>query len=364
MFYSCRPILGFLAASILSLVAGAAATADAPGTSSGSLTADSVVAHVGSLSIPYSELQADTETKLAQMQRQYDAQLRQLTLNNSRAQEEYQESELNKIVDNRVLALEAAARKTTSEALLNTIKTPPISDADLHSFYDSQKAQIGQPFESVEGQLKQYMQNQAAARSTREYFDSLRAKYRASLRWEPRREEVAAVGPQRGPADAKVTIVEFSDFQCPFCGRLAPVLSQVLQAYPTQVRLVYRNMPLSSLHPEAAKAAEAAVCAENQGKFWEMHDLLFKEQNSLSVDALKEKAKRLGLDTTQFNDCLDSGKSRDAVNADAQAGTQLGLASTPSSFVNGRFVNGAISFDQWRAIINDELGKAALTARR
>jgi protein-disulfide isomerase len=95
-----------------------------------------------------------------------------------------------------------------------------------------------------------------------------------------------------------------------------------------------------------------------------MHDLMFKEQNSLSVDALKEKAKRLGLETQQFNDCLDSGKSRDAVSADVEAGAQLGLASTPSSFVNGRFVNGAVGFDQWTAIINDELDKAALTARR
>jgi protein-disulfide isomerase len=330
----------------------------------GAEIADSVVAHVGGLTIPYSELQASTEVKLTQMRRQYDSQLRQLTLSNARAQEDYQRTELNRIVDNRVLALEAAAKKTSQDTLLGAAKAPEISDADVHAFYDSQRVQIGQPFETVETQIRQFLQSQTAERSKRQYLDSLRAKYRASIQMEPRREQIPDVGPQRGPVDAKVTIVEFSDFQCPFCGRLAPVLKQVLAAYPTQVRLVYRNMPLSSLHPDAAKAAEAAVCAESQGKFWEMHDLLFAEQNSLSVDALKEKAKRIGLDTKQFDGCLDSGKSRDAVNADAEAGADLGLAATPSSFVNGRFVNGAATFERWSAIINDELGRGALKARQ
>jgi protein-disulfide isomerase len=236
--------------------------------------------------------------------------------------------------------------------------------ADVRAFYDSQRIQIGQPFEVVEAQLRQYLQNQAIERTKREYLDSLRGKYHATVQLEPQREQIAAVGPERGPADARVTIVEFSDFQCPFCGRLAPILKQVLQAYPTQVRLVYRNMPLSSLHPDAAKAAEASVCAASQGKFWEMHDLLFAEQNSLSVDALKEKARRVGLDTQQFNDCLDSGKAREAVNSDAQAGAELGLAATPSSFVNGRFISGAATFEHWAAVINDELSRVALTARR
>lgn len=329
------------------------------------LAADAVVAQVGGHTIPYSELQASTEAKLGQMQRQYDTQLRQLTLSNARTREDYERTELNRIVDNRVLALEAAAKKTSQDALLKSIKVPDVSDAEAHAFYDSQHTQIGQPFETVKPQISQFLQNQAAERAKREYLDSLRAKYRASVQWEPKREQILEdVGPRRGSADARVTIVEFSDFQCPYCGRLAPILKQVLAAYPTQVRLVYRNMPLTSLHPDAAKAAEAAVCAESQGKFWEMHDLLFAEQNSLSVDALKEKAKRLGLDSAQFDSCLDSGKSRDAVNTDAEAGAELGLAATPSSFVNGRFINGAATFERWKAIINDELGRVALTARQ
>jgi protein-disulfide isomerase len=365
MRHSCKRLVPSLLVGLsLSLVSRTGSTADTSPLPTGSLTVDSVVARIGGLTIPYSELQASTEVKLAQMQRQYDSQLRQLTLSNFRAQEEYQRTELNKLVDNRVLALEAAAKKTSQDALLNTAKAPEVSDADVHSFYEPQRIQIGQPFETAEPQIRLYLQKQAAERSKRQYLDSLRAKYRASIQLEPKREEIPAVGPQRGPLDAKVTIVEFSDFQCPFCGRLAPILKQVLAAYPTQVRLVYRNMPLSSLHPDALNAAEAAVCAESQGKFWEMHDLLFAEQNSLSIDALKEKAKRVGLDTKQFDACLDSGNSRDAVNADAEAGAELGLAATPSSFVNGRFVNGAATFERWSAIINDELHRVALTARQ
>jgi protein-disulfide isomerase len=172
------------------------------------------------------------------------------------------------------------------------------------------------------------------------------------------------VGPERGPHDAVVTIVEFSDFECPFCGRFTPVLQRVLAAYPTQVRLIFRNFPLRSVHQNAEKAAEAAACAAVQGKFWEMHDVLFAEQNSLSLGALKEKAKRIGLDTQAFDDCLDSGEGTRAVDQDGEAGVELGLSSTPTSFINGRYVNAALSFEELSALIDDELQRAAAPRAR
>jgi len=137
------------------------------------------------------------------------------------------------------------------------------------------------------------------------------------------------------------------------------VLQRVLAAYPTQVRLIFRNFPLQSIHHDAEKAAEAAACAGVQGKFWEMHDLLFAEQNSLSVGALKEKSKRIGLDTQAFDKCLDGGEEAKAVSADGEAGVDLGLSSTPTSFVNGRYVNAALSFEELSALIDDELQRAA-----
>lgn len=202
---------------------------------------------------------------------------------------------------------------------------------------------------------KRYLQDRATEEAKRRYFDSLRAKYGASVTMAPLREPVEASGPQRGPPDAPVTIVEFSDFQCPYCGRFTPVLRQVLAAYPTKVRLVYRYFPLSTIHPEAQKAAEAAACASNQGKFWEMHDTLFAEQGDLGVIALKEKGKRLGLDAALFDQCLDGGMASPVVAADVDAGAKLGIGATPTSFVNGRFVDGAVTFEQMTALIDDEL---------
>jgi protein-disulfide isomerase len=317
------------------------------------------VAQVGGTAIPYSTLQSVTQDKLAQLQHQYDMQFQQLALGTARAKEDYLETELQNLVNKRALKLEASARKTTDTALLSAVKAAAISDADVLAFYDSQKSQIGQPFDAASPQIRQFLQRQAEEEAQLQYFQTLRTKYKVETSWEPMREQVEANGPQRGSADAVVTIVEFSDFQCPFCGRLAPVLKQVLKAYPSQVRVIFRNLPLRAIHPDAEKAAEAGVCAKLQGKFWEMHDVMYSEQNSLSVDALKEKARRLNLDSKQFEECLNSGQGLAAVKADEDAAFKLGLAATPSSFINGRFVNGAEPFHQWKALIDDEMRRTA-----
>jgi protein-disulfide isomerase len=304
------------------------------------------------------DLQARTAAKVNAEQHEYELRLRQLNLSHERTRRDYEEHELGALVDERVLALEAKSRKTAPEALLAAAKAPETTDAEIHSFYEAQKTQINQPFERVAVQIKTYLQKNAGEAARREYLDALRAKYRVRMALEPLRARVAPAGPERGPAEAPVTIVEFSDFQCPFCGRFEPVVAHVLAAYPKQVRLVYRNFPLTTLHPEAQQAAEAAQCARDQGKFWEMHDLLFAEQTSLSVDALKEKARRIGLDTQVFDDCLDSGKSRDAINADRHDGDELGITGTPASFINGRFTSGAVTESELKNVIEDELRRA------
>ena len=158
--------------------------------------------------------------------------------------------------------------------------------------------------------------------------------------------------PTLGSSNAPVTIVEFTDYQCPFCGRA------YLQTYPVikssyidtgKVLYVAKDFPLTSIHPQAQKAAEAARCANEQGKFWEMHDKLFSNQESLSVENEKIWAGELGLDKTKFNTCLDSGKYTSAVQAEATQGQQLGVQGTPAFFVNGRIISGACpsqTFDQ------------------
>ena len=128
---------------------------------------------------------------------------------------------------------------------------------------------------------------------------------------EPLRAQISSAGfPSRGVATAPVTIVEFSDFECPYCGGLFPTLKQVEKNYPQTVRIVYRQFPLSNLHPHAMKAAEAALCANEQNKFWEFHDSMFGNQRELSIADLKQRAVDLKLDTQAFNQCLDSGRKQ------------------------------------------------------
>ena len=157
----------------------------------------------------------------------------------------------------------------------------------------------------------------------------------------------------RGPADAVVTVVEFSDFQCPFCSRVLPTFEQVNKAYGDKIRFVFRQFPLESIHPQARKAAEASLCARDQGKFWEMHDAMFADQAGLAVDKLKEKAAKIGLDAAQFASCLDGGKAAAEVTADLGVGQAVGVSGTPSTYVNGRMIDGAVDFAAMSKLIDE-----------
>ena len=164
--------------------------------------------------------------------------------------------------------------------------------------------------------------------------------------------------PALGPPDAPVLIVEFSDFQCSFCARFATeTLGQILDTYGDQVRFVYRDFPLTSIHPHAQKAAEATQCAHEQGKYWEYSDLLFQNQQALDVDSLKGYAQQLGLDTDVFNECLDSGQYASEIQKDLTEGQSYGVTGTPTFFINGRLLRGAKPFSAFQAMIEEELAK-------
>lgn len=159
-----------------------------------------------------------------------------------------------------------------------------------------------------------------------------------------------------GGKNAKVTIVEYSDFECPFCSRAYPTMKQVLDTYGDDVRLVYRHYPLS-FHPQAQKAAEASECAADQGKFWEYHDVVFENQALLAggVTQMKKWAADLGLNATRFNNCLDSGEKASKVLTQMNEGSALGVSGTPGFFVNGVSVVGAQPFSTFQQIIDQEL---------
>lgn len=174
--------------------------------------------------------------------------------------------------------------------------------------------------------------------------------------------DLADDDPFLGDPNAPVTIVEFGDFQCPFCRRFhAQTLPLIIDEYVKtgKARFVYRDFPLSSIHEQAQKSAEAAECANEQGKFWPYHDLLFQRQEGLSISNYKLWAGELGLNQGQFNSCLDSGKYSAEVEKDAEDGRKAGVTGTPATFVNGRLVSGAVPFAQFKAVIEEELAKAA-----
>lgn len=163
--------------------------------------------------------------------------------------------------------------------------------------------------------------------------------------------------PGIGPADAPVLIVGFSDFQCSHCARFGrDTLGQILDTYGNQVRFVFRDFPLMSLHPQALKAAEAAQCVHDQGRFWEYHDLLFRNQEAVDVESLKDYARQLGLDVAAFTSCLDTDRHFSEVQHDLTEGQSYGVTGTPTFFINGRLLVGAKPFADFQAIIEEELG--------
>ena len=158
-----------------------------------------------------------------------------------------------------------------------------------------------------------------------------------------------------GPENAKVTIEEYSDFECPFCGQVQPTIKQIMEKYP-EVRLVYKHFPLS-FHKNSWKAAEASECAAEQGKFWEYNEKLFENHDALYVPMLKDYAKQIGMDAGRFDRCLDSGTMFDKVKTDQQEGLEKGVDGTPGFFVNDRMISGAQPLSVFDAAVRAELAK-------
>ncbi|MFH1099045.1 MAG: thioredoxin domain-containing protein [Candidatus Uhrbacteria bacterium] len=159
----------------------------------------------------------------------------------------------------------------------------------------------------------------------------------------------------RGSADAAVTIVEWSDFQCPFCSQFHETMQRAFSEYNGKIRWVFRHFPLDSLHPNARPAAEAAECASEQGKFWEFADALFAKQDELGTDFYSKLAKDLGLDGAKFAECVKSRKYQQRVEDDEQEGLKVGVRGTPGSYVSGVEVPGAVPLNQLKAMIDSAL---------
>jgi len=317
--------------------------------------------------LPLSLSQADTKT-VARVQGQVitaDELQKAAAGDLTRLQMERQqilEAALNRLITEKVLDLEASSRGITRADLLKQELDAKVTDPtpqETDRLYEANKARITEPREKVIPRIKESLVNQQKQTLYTRLVESLKAKYEVRSFLEPLRVPVNSDGfPSRGPADAPVTVVVFSDFECPYCASVNTTLNKVMAEGGDKIRLVYRQFPLDQIHPHAGKAAEASLCAEEQGKFWEMHDALFKAPIRLELDELKAKAAAIGLEPRRFDSCLSSGKYADRVRADLEAGKAAGVASTPTLFINGRPVVGAQPYQEIVRIIEEERGRA------
>jgi protein-disulfide isomerase len=263
-----------------------------------------------------------------------------------------------------LLTQEAKKRGVSVEAVLDqeiNSKILPVDDDEIDVFYKSNKARINTNLDKVREQIRSYLHNQKIEAQKALFFKFLRsnAKVVTYLKSPPVfRAEISVAGePFKGSEKAPVTVVKFEDFHCPFCKQVQPTFNELLSRYNGKVRLVHKDLPLESIHPQARQAAEAARCAYEQGKFWEYHDKLYANSPKASADDLKSYAKDVGLNFDSFDRCFASGKYKAVVQQDLNEGVQLGLTGTPTIFINGREISGNQPFEAFEAIIDDELAR-------
>lgn len=273
---------------------------------------------------------------------------------------------LDELINERLLSLEAAQRGVSVQQLTEdeiVAKVPAVTPEQVKAFYEANKNRIRQPLEQITEQITGYLQQQKQEQLRQALLKELRPRYPVTVALRAPKVEVATAGkPSLGADSAPVTIVEFSDFQCPYCRQVQPAVKRLLAEYEGKVKLVFRDFPLRNIHPQAQKAAEAAQCAAEQKKFWPYHDKLFAAE-SLQIDDLKKYARELELHVEQFTTCLDSNKYAGGIDADMQAGRSVGVNATPTFFVNGYLLSGAASYERFKEVVDAELEQAQSAPR-
>ncbi len=275
---------------------------------------------------------------------------------------EMRENAIREIVQRHVVEAEAEKKGLTPDALFEevTAAAPPVSVEDVTTWYKQNEARLGgAPLEAIAPQIEQMLGQERKAEAWNAFIDPKLA----ALSWEsklaPPRQDVEATRLVRGPADAPVTLVTFSDYQCPYCIRSESVLAEVLAKYPKDVRLVHRHFPLDQIHPFARPAAEAAMCADEQGRFWDFHDAIFARNGKLDAKTFGTIGADLGLDTAALDRCIAERRFEAYVQNDAQAGEKAGVTGTPAFFVNGIPLKGARDVADLSRVIDGELARLA-----
>jgi len=294
-------------------------------------------------------------------------QVQQIRANLAREEQQILETNLIQLLADKLFEAEAAKRGISKEAFLEQELKGKVKDPtaqDISAFYQANKQRFQRPLDQVTDEIRQYLKTENLNKATGDLADRLKTSYEVKMFLPPLRVNVKTEGsPSRGPKEAPVTIVEFSDFQSPLSSQLNKALHEALAKYGDKVRLVYRQFPISQVHPFAEKAAEASLCAADQNHFWELHDSILETQNELSIKDLEAKAAKLKLDFKAFDGCLNSGKNAQRVQQDQREGSMLGVISSPALFVNGRYLSGSLALSDLSKIINEEISLNSLKTK-
>lgn len=301
-----------------------------------------LVARAGDLTVTTAELDAWIKEKLFEARAGSPSRLYQL-----------RSRYVTELLTERLLAAEAEARGTTPEQVIQDelAALGPVTDQEVEDFFAEYQDRMPEAsLDDVEDQIRRLLET----RRESDAIEAFRDRSNIVMVMEAPRILVEADGPSKGPDAAKVTIVEFSDFQCPFCRRVIPTIEAVIARYPDDVRLVYRHLPLRS-HSRARPAAVASVCAQQQDRFWGYHDSLFANTKALADEDLRRYAEGLDLDMAVFDACIADSRAADKVNKDAE---EAGIQSTPAFLVNGILISGAQPAENFFEIIDAEIARA------
>lgn len=273
---------------------------------------------------------------------------------------EAQRKALDELIDQHLLQQQARKEGVTVDQLLDRevkskIKSDPSED-ELRIYYEG--LETDKSFDEVKDKIRGHIHDVRVNKAKAAYLADLRKQAKIVVELQPPAAAVdVANSPVRGNKNAPVMLVEFADYQCPYCQKIHPDLGKLQKEFGDNLAVVYKDYPLP-MHSNATKAAEAARCAGDQGKFWEYHDLLFADKK-LEPSDLKQQAVALKLDSDKFDKCLDNGLEAGAVEKDAAEGKRLGLTGTPSFFVNGHFFSGALTYAALRDMVAQQLNASS-----
>jgi protein-disulfide isomerase len=278
-------------------------------------------------------------------------------------QEEYEirSRVVDELIAERLIEAVARERDLSSEELLEQELEQRVEEPKpeyIEALYGQNKERFkDQSRAQALARIEEVLLERAERQGRIGFVDELREQAAVTVHLAPPRVavDIPSGAPATGPKDAPVTIVEFTDYQCPYCRRVQPTIQRVLDEHPGKVRHVIKHNPLS-IHPQAPAAARAAIAADRQGRFWEMHKSIFADPRRLSDEDLRERAREIGLDMDRYQDDFDSEETKALIAGDQVEARRLGATGTPSFFINGRLLSGAQPYEAFKARVDEELG--------